>query len=180
MHGPAEPLYKRNLKYQQVTNFNGTFMFLHDRFLPNTTLDLYTNAAKSKGFGGVYGSRWFYGSFPDDYRCETALIHPRTCNRERKSANTFRFPAICFTLKRMLNCKHFNTKCLTMILASQSLLLCLLMTLTNASLSVKNKNVLADFLSRLQVRGCIKAVSHRFVSYELLPFVIVYVMRGGA
>ena len=38
------------------------------------------------------------------------------------------------------------------------------------------RNVLADFLSRLQVRGCIKAVSRRFVSYELLPFVIVYVM----
>ena len=43
-------------------------MFLHDRFLPNTTLDLYTDAAKSKGFGGVYGSRWFYGSFPDDWK----------------------------------------------------------------------------------------------------------------
>ena len=26
------------------------------------------------------------------------------------------------------------------------------------------------------LRGCIKAVSRRFVSYELLPFLIVYVM----
>ena len=51
-----------------LENFNGTFMFLHDRFLPNTSLDLYTDAAKSKGFGGVYGSRWFYGSFPDDWK----------------------------------------------------------------------------------------------------------------
>jgi hypothetical protein len=51
-----------------LENFNGTFMFLHDRFLPNTTLDLYTDAAKSKGFGGVYGSKWLYGSFPDDWK----------------------------------------------------------------------------------------------------------------
>ena len=40
-----------------LENFNGTSMFLHDRFLSNKTLDLYTNAAKSKGFGGFYGSR---------------------------------------------------------------------------------------------------------------------------
>ena len=38
------------------------------RFLSNKTLDLYTDATKSKGFGGVYGSRWFYGSFPDDWK----------------------------------------------------------------------------------------------------------------
>ena len=40
-----------------LETFNGTSMFLHDRFLSNKTLDLYTNATKSKEFGGVYGSK---------------------------------------------------------------------------------------------------------------------------
>ena len=51
-----------------LKNSNDTFMFLHDRFLSNKTLDLYTDATKSKGFRGVYVSRWFYGSFPDDWK----------------------------------------------------------------------------------------------------------------
>jgi hypothetical protein len=49
-----------------LKNSNDTSMFLHDRFLSNKTF--YTDATKSKGFGGVYGSRWFYGSFPDDWK----------------------------------------------------------------------------------------------------------------
>jgi hypothetical protein len=48
-------------------------MFLHDRFLSNKTLDLYTDTTKSKGFGGVYGSRWFYGSFPDDWKVKNIM-----------------------------------------------------------------------------------------------------------
>jgi hypothetical protein len=51
-----------------LKNSNDTSMLLHDRFLSNKTLDLYTDATKSKGFGGVHGSRWFYGSFPDDWK----------------------------------------------------------------------------------------------------------------
>lgn len=56
-----------------LKNSNGTSMFLHDRFLSNKTLDLYTDATKSKGFGGVYGSRWFYGSFPDDWKVKNIM-----------------------------------------------------------------------------------------------------------
>jgi hypothetical protein len=55
-----------NIWLSFLETFNGTSMILHDRYLSNKTLDLYTDAAKSKGFGGLYGSRWFDGSFPDD------------------------------------------------------------------------------------------------------------------
>ena len=31
-------------------------------------LELFTDAAQSKGFAGVYKSQWFYGAFPKEYQ----------------------------------------------------------------------------------------------------------------
>jgi hypothetical protein len=67
-------LFFHKLPQISLKNSNGTSMFLHDRFLSNKTLDLYTDTTKSKGFGGVYGSRWFYGSFPDDWKVMNMIL----------------------------------------------------------------------------------------------------------
>jgi len=40
----------------------------NDTFLSSGTLELYTDAAQSKCYSGVYRSQWFYGSFPDDWK----------------------------------------------------------------------------------------------------------------
>lgn len=57
---------KRDLMtwHEFVQHFNGKAMFLSDRFLSNSALHLYTDAAKSLGFGAIYGSAWLYGRFP--------------------------------------------------------------------------------------------------------------------
>ena len=49
-----------------LNNFNGKLMFLNETFMSSTTLELHTNAAQSKGYGGIYTSKWLYGAFPDD------------------------------------------------------------------------------------------------------------------
>ena len=51
-----------------LDRYNGKSMFLSERFLSSNTLSLYTDSAQSLGYGGVYGSRWFYGMFPTPWQ----------------------------------------------------------------------------------------------------------------
>ena len=52
------------LWFSFLDRYNGKSMFLSERFLSSNTLSLYTHSAQSLGYGGLYGSRWFYGIFP--------------------------------------------------------------------------------------------------------------------
>ncbi|MEW8548012.1 MAG: reverse transcriptase domain-containing protein [Candidatus Thiodiazotropha sp.] len=47
-----------------LDQYNGRSMFLNDSFLTSQTLRLYTDSAKSLGYGAVYGTQWLYGEFP--------------------------------------------------------------------------------------------------------------------
>lgn len=40
-------------------------VFLDEKFISSNTLHLYTDAAQSKGFAGIYGRQYFFGSFPE-------------------------------------------------------------------------------------------------------------------
>ena len=46
-----------------LENYNGKSMFSNETFLSIGALELYTDAAQSKGYSDVYRSQWFYGSF---------------------------------------------------------------------------------------------------------------------
>ena len=43
-------------------------MFINERFLNSDTLQLYTDSAKSLGYGAVYGTYWLYGAFPTEWK----------------------------------------------------------------------------------------------------------------
>ena len=45
-----------------LDNFNGRAFFSSDRCETSATLQHYTDAAGSKGYGAVFGSHWFYGT----------------------------------------------------------------------------------------------------------------------
>ena len=49
---------------QFLDNFNGRAFFLSERWATSSTLELYTDAAASKGYGAIFGKHWFYGPFP--------------------------------------------------------------------------------------------------------------------
>ena len=51
-----------------LSSYNGKTMFLEEQYLSSNSMKLFTDAAKSKGFSGIYKSRWFFGSFPEQWR----------------------------------------------------------------------------------------------------------------
>ena len=50
-----------------LDNFNGRAFFLSDRWDNSSTLELYRDAAASKGYGAIFGKHWFGGAFPDKW-----------------------------------------------------------------------------------------------------------------
>ena len=49
---------------QFLTEFNGRSFFLNDIWETSQTLQLFTDAAGSIGFGAVFGAHWFHGLWP--------------------------------------------------------------------------------------------------------------------
>ena len=49
---------------QYLTEFNGRSFFLNDIWETSQTLQLFTDAAGSIGFGAVFGAHWFHGLWP--------------------------------------------------------------------------------------------------------------------
>jgi len=47
-----------------LDTFNGKSFFVDDQFTTDSTLNLYTDAAGSLGYGAVYGTEWLYGAWP--------------------------------------------------------------------------------------------------------------------
>ena len=54
---------------QFLDHFNGRAFFLSDRWETSSTLELYTDAAASKGYGAIFGKHWFGGPFPSAWHC---------------------------------------------------------------------------------------------------------------
>ena len=48
-----------------LDSWNGVSFFI-DSTVSNMDIQLYTDAASTKGFGGYLAGRWFYGAWPDD------------------------------------------------------------------------------------------------------------------
>lgn len=58
-----------------LTDFNGRSLFLPDVWCHSTSLNLYTDASGSLGYGAVYGSRWPYGAWSNEWKgCNITLL----------------------------------------------------------------------------------------------------------
>ena len=51
-----------------LDDFNGRSFFLNDAWHDSLSLNLYTDAAGSLGYGGIFRSVWFFGAWPDDWK----------------------------------------------------------------------------------------------------------------
>jgi hypothetical protein len=49
-------------------HFNGKCLFLPERWTSSDKISLYTDSAASHGYAGVFGARWFNGSWPSTWR----------------------------------------------------------------------------------------------------------------
>ena len=51
-----------------LSDINGCSFFLHEGWKTSSTLQLYTDASGSKGFGAVFGAHWCYGAWPESWK----------------------------------------------------------------------------------------------------------------
>lgn len=51
-----------------LRDFNGRTFFLDEPWQVSPPLKLYTDAAGSKGYGALFGRRWFYGEWPANWK----------------------------------------------------------------------------------------------------------------
>ena len=58
---------------QFLDEFNGKSFFLDDTWETSHTLELYTDAAGSVGFGAVFGKNWFGGEWPVSWKSYNIL-----------------------------------------------------------------------------------------------------------
>ncbi|MEW8547651.1 MAG: reverse transcriptase domain-containing protein, partial [Candidatus Thiodiazotropha sp.] len=50
-----------------MSGFNGKHVLLNDDWVPSDNLCLYTDAASTKGFAGVFGNKWFMHHWPAEF-----------------------------------------------------------------------------------------------------------------
>ena len=69
---PGRPFLRRMINISVWLNFlnafNGRSFFYHDIWNTASFLELYMDAAGSKGYGAILGQRWFFGRFPDTWQ----------------------------------------------------------------------------------------------------------------
>ena len=53
--------------HEFLTHWNGRSLFLESALTTNTHLQLYTDAAGSEGYGGIFGSKWFTGLWTSEF-----------------------------------------------------------------------------------------------------------------
>lgn len=143
---------------QFISDFNGKSMFMNDRFLSSDVISLYTDAAASLGYGAIYSSYWFYGSFPKECRqlnitlleLYPIVVAVSVWGHLWKN-HCVRFFTDNLALVYILNRQTSKDKQI-MKLVRKLVLACLKHNILFKSSHVEGcKNVLADALSRLQV-----------------------------
>lgn len=51
-----------------LSTFNGCSFFHHDTWKTSSFIELYTDAARSKGYGATLDQHWFFGPFPETWQ----------------------------------------------------------------------------------------------------------------
>jgi hypothetical protein len=57
-----------------LDHFNGKSFFLQQRWATSISLQLYTDAAASLGYGAIFGQAWFYGEWPNLWKAYSITI----------------------------------------------------------------------------------------------------------
>ena len=140
-----------------LDDFNGRSFFLNDAWHDSLSLNLYTDAAGSLGYGGIFGSKWFFGAWPDDWKKFNITIlefYPIVLS-VLLFGDAMRNQRITFFTDNAalvdIN-KATSRDATVMVFVRRLVLACLNFNIVFRARHVPGvKNVLADSLSRLQV-----------------------------
>jgi len=144
--------------YTFLKDFNGRSFFLDERFISNSTLHLYTDAAASLGYGAVCGTAWFYGSWPTSLCSRNITIlefYPIVVALHVWGQPWANHSILLHTdnesLVHIIN-RQTSKNPLIMPLVRRFVLICLRRNILYRATHVPGKqNIMADTLSRLQI-----------------------------
>ena len=153
----------RRSRLNRMWNFAGPRHFhvlvdVASCLLKQPSLNLYTDAAGSLGYGGIFGSKWFFGAWPDDWKNFNITIlefYPIVLS-VLLFGDAMRNQRITFftdnaALVDIIN-KATSRDATVMVFVRRLVLACLSFNILFRARHVPGvKNVLADSLSRLQV-----------------------------
>ena len=141
-----------------LQNHNGKVLFLDEKTVSNHDVYLYTDASGALGYGAIFGSQWFYGAWSSWWCSQHIMLlelYPIVIAMEIWGPQLQNKQITLFTdnfgLVPVLT-KHTSRDSLVMILIRRLVLCCLRNNIVLQARWIKgSKNVLADFLSRLQI-----------------------------
>lgn len=144
-----------------IDNFNGKSMFINDDWQNSHKLNLYTDAAGRFGYGAVFGTKWFYGTWEDlslqqDYNITFKELFPIVIAVEtwgQALANqSILFHSDNIAVVEIIN-KISSKDTSVMCLVRRLVLACLRHNILFQAEHIPGKiNTLPDLLSRLQVQ----------------------------
>lgn len=161
-----------------LDTFNGKYFFLGETFLDNETIQLYTDASGSHGYGAVFGKSWFYGTWDAEWRdfnITVKELYPIVLAVEvwgKRMANS----CICFQCDNealvYVN-KQSRKESNIIFLIRKLVLLSLNFNILYKSEHIPGKkNVLSDALSHLQIQKFLHMIPEAEkvpTSVQLLP-----------
>ena len=143
---------------QFLRDFNGRTFFLDEPWQVSPPLKLYTDAAASKGYGALFGTRWFYGEWPAHWKSLNIAflellpiiisLHVWGCQMSNKCVSLFTDNAALVDIINKQTSKHP----MIMILVRDLVLTSLLHNILFRAYHVPGvDNTRADLISRLQI-----------------------------
>lgn len=166
--GPTKPSHHIRLNGQAkadlqawlvfLEKFNGKAMLLDDEWILASELHLFTDASGTLGFGAVFNSNWFYGTWPNSWLDENIALKelfPILASLEVWSKQLSNQRIVIHTdnmaLVHILNNNTSKDKKI-MVLVRSLVVKCMLNNIMFKAVHIEGKiNQLADALSRQQV-----------------------------
>ena len=141
-----------------INHFNGRHLLLNHRWLTSDHLNLFTDAAGSLGYGAIFGSHWFFGSWPSSLTNAGITfkeLYPITLSLElwgpQLKDQCMTLHSDNFAVVFIIN-KQTSKDSLIMSLVRRLVLACMTFNILIKAVHIPGKtNVLPDLLSRLQI-----------------------------
>ena len=141
-----------------LEQFNGKWFFLQEQWISSSVMQLYTDAAAKLGFGGMFNTHWFFGTFPPAWsklNIVTLELLPIVVAvklwGQRWHTQCIEFMTDNMTLVHIINRQTSKEKDV-MILVCALVFFCLKFNINFRAKNIPGKhNHLTDALSRLQI-----------------------------
>ena len=142
-----------------LANFNGRTIFMAEQWLSSTSLNLFTDASGTLGYGAVLGSSWFYGTWSQQWVNQNITLlelYPIVLAVQIWGSRITNGRIIFHTdnqaLVPIINKQSSKDRAIMCLVRNELVITCLRFNILFQAQHIPGKaHVLADHLSRLQV-----------------------------